>query len=161
MSVLERKKISNGTKPWRAIEYEVTETGCWICTSHKPSSAGYPRIRRNGKLIQLHRYVYSKYVGKIPDGYCIMHTCDNRMCINPNHLKAGTIADNNTDMYTKGRNSPFPPERTYKKKLSVSDVVAIRKKVQSKSVVSVAKEYRVNEETIRRIKLRRTWKDVE
>jgi predicted glycosyltransferase involved in capsule biosynthesis len=44
------------------------------------------------------------FVGHIPEGFCVMHICDNRMCINPKHLKAGTLAQNNLDMTIKGRN---------------------------------------------------------
>ena len=160
MKILEEKQKSSGTKPWRAITYEENNNGCWICTSHKPSNGGYPRIRRNGKLMQLHRYIYSKYKGKIPKGYCIMHTCDNRMCINPEHLIAGTIADNNEDMWEKGRNFPWPPKRTYKAVLTPKQVLNIRKLLKTETVVSIAKKYKVNEETIRRIKLRRTHKNV-
>jgi predicted glycosyltransferase involved in capsule biosynthesis len=52
----------------------------------------------------MHRYIYTMFVGHIPEGFCVMHTCDNRMCINPTHLKAGTLAQNNLDMTIKGRN---------------------------------------------------------
>jgi hypothetical protein len=101
----EPRMKSSGTKPWRAIKYMIDSKGCWICTSHKPSVVGYPRIRRNKRLLGISRYIYTKYHGHVKDGLVIMHKCDNRLCINPDHLEAGTVAQNNIDMQNKGRSA--------------------------------------------------------
>lgn len=171
MGTLEQKKNSNGKRPWKAITYEVTSTGCWICTSHKPSGSGYPRIRRNGKLLSLHRYVYMKYNGPIPKGYCVMHTCDNRMCINPKHLEVGTIADNNHDMFLKGRgfipHNDFVPEprrgeENNLHKLTEELVKEIRKRYREEEITftELGKQYSVHRCTISLLIKRRTWKHV-
>ena len=52
----------------------------------------------------IHRFVYAVYNDTIlyPKDV-IMHTCDNRICINPNHLKLGTVKENNKDRARKQR----------------------------------------------------------
>jgi len=65
---------------------------------------GYGKLQRNGKTVSAHRLMYETFVGPIMEGLCIMHTCDNRSCVNPTHLRVGTWADNNRDRAAKGRN---------------------------------------------------------
>ena len=44
------------------------------------------------------------YKGIVPENMCVLHTCDNRVCINPGHLFLGTQQDNIRDRVKKGRN---------------------------------------------------------
>lgn len=80
------------------IEYKVDGNGCWIVTSHKARAAGYPRFKHRGKLESGHRIVYEEENGPIPEGILVRHICDNRECINPDHLLLGTYKDNFEDM---------------------------------------------------------------
>lgn len=50
-----------------------------------------------------HRAAYRLLVGKIPDGLVVLHSCDNKKCVNPSHLHLGTQKDNIRDASSKGR----------------------------------------------------------
>lgn len=75
--------------------------GCWIWKGS--SSSGYGRFNIRGRSELAHRISYVIHKGTIPDGMVVMHTCDNGMCVNPDHLVIGTQADNLADMRRKGR----------------------------------------------------------
>jgi hypothetical protein len=69
---------------------------------------GYGEIyvgKRNGRNIKTkaHRAAYFVFSGDVPPGRLVMHKCDNRKCINPDHLSLGSNADNMRDMVAKGR----------------------------------------------------------
>lgn len=92
-------------KPRKLIKYIIKNT-CWECISYNRQDSGYILISRDGKK-WLHRYIYELYNNKIPKNKEVMHTCDNRACINPEHLKLGTHKDNMLDMKNKNRGSKF------------------------------------------------------
>lgn len=77
-------------------------SGCWVWRGAK-SRAGYGL-----KLLQVHRVVAEIVHGFDPDADLVMHLCDVRGCINPDHLRWGSRSDNMRDMWAKGRGwSPF------------------------------------------------------
>lgn len=90
----------------------ITESGCFVWLGSCGNS-GYGKAR-NGKNkdISLHRAAYIAAHGSIPKGVCVLHRCDVRSCLNPNHLFLGTKSDNSKDMVVKGRNFSAPRLRT-------------------------------------------------
>ena len=82
--------------------------GCWVWTGSK-SSRGYGWFKDNrvvpSKNVNVHRIAWELWRGPIPRGYLICHKCDNPPCINPDHLFAGTAADNTRDSWQKGRSN--------------------------------------------------------
>lgn len=145
-------------KKTKLITINVTPGGCHECTSHMFNKDGYPVICINKKIIGLHRYIFQQNNPGIvlsPETV-IMHTCDNRKCINPAHLVAGTHSDNVNDRVNKKRSALG--EHNGRSKLKKEDVVKIFYSKLSQS--ELAKFFGVDKKLIREIKKRRIWKSV-
>lgn len=78
--------------------------GCWYWTATR-NNQGYGQMRADGKLKLAHRLAYELFCGPIPQGLCVLHSCDNggQGCVCPSHLWLGTAAENTEDMARKGR----------------------------------------------------------
>ena len=81
-------------------------SGCWEWTGPR-NEHGYGLISQSGRRIRAHRAAYEQTHGPIPSGALICHTCDNPPCCNPEHLWAGSMADNMRDAAAKMR---FPKQ---------------------------------------------------
>ena len=110
-----------------------SESGCWEWTGNI-AGGGYGYIHAEGKLKRAHRVSHELFVGPIPEGLNVLHTCDNRKCVNPAHLFVGTQKDNLLDCYNKGRR-PWEHllqekqtirEKSHNAKQTANDVLLIR-----------------------------------
>lgn len=123
-------------------------SGCieWV---GKLGRKGYGFFSINGKTISPHRYSYSIHHGDF-NGLLVCHTCDNRVCVNPDHLFLGTNKDNMMDCARKLRTSD--------RKLSPSNVIEIRKLIKTGiSSGKIAKDFGVSRHNINSIKRGNTW----
>ncbi len=132
--------------------------GCLEFAGYK-NSDGYGRIMRSGTSWAAHRLSYVLSSGPIPEGLVVMHECDNPACINPEHLKVGTIADNVHDMERKCRTRRRKGSAHQNAKLTEKDVVLIR--TTDESVTNLAKRLGVTKTLVSRIRNGFTWKHVE
>lgn len=81
--------------------------GCWEWQG-KILPTGYGEIRMNSQSILVHRCSYETFVGVIPAGKNVCHVCDNRKCINPEHLWIGSHQENMQDAVRKKRMKGTP-----------------------------------------------------
>ena len=100
---------------------------CWFWTGwiHKKSGRGY-FYKGCGEYVFAHRYAYEQFVGPIPIGMYVLHTCDNPCCVNPSHLFVGTQGDNMADMKDKGRVAHQRGEINGRAKLTQEEANVIR-----------------------------------
>ena len=127
-------------------------SGCWLWlgTLHHD---GYGQIRINGKLHRAHRLAYELFRGPIPDGLGMLHACDNRACVNPDHLYAGTNIENMRDMTSRGRALVGP--RNHSSKLTADNVRIIR--FSALSHTELARIYGVSRPAIRNVRIGAAW----
>lgn len=132
------------------------DTQCWEWTG-PIGSHGYGTHGGNSGRNLSHMLAYEMWNGVIPEGYDVSHHCDNRPCINPDHLFVGTRQDNMRDAVSKGRQAKgrdFPGT-----KLNEDLVREIRG--SSESQYLLAERFQVGQPTISRIQSRKSWKHVE
>lgn len=131
----------------------------WIGSFYTDSPYGYINVKQ--KQVAAHRYSYQLNKGEIPEGLHILHECDNPTCVNPDHLRAGTPADNIKDMMNKGRDR-VRGEKHGNAKLTYKDAEDIRHKYKWRCPVNgtfgLARQYGVAQRTIMRIIDGSGWK---
>ena len=134
---------------------------CWEWTGGRyPNGYGTYRLANPEKNVRAHRYVFERMVGPIPAGLLVCHHCDNRSCVNPAHLFLGTYVANMQDACQKGRISAG--ETRPKAKLLGRQVAMIRRLYEEMPLTHrhLARTYGVDEETVRDLVMRRTWRHV-
>jgi hypothetical protein len=137
----------------------IVPSGCWEWAGAK-NKEGYGHFRMSGKVMLAHRCSYLLLTGDIPEGMIVMHSCDNPSCVNPEHLRAGTHADNMADRNFKGRASggSLKGGRHPGAKLTASDIKSIRSLCgrgipQSK----IAARFNISQPTVCNINRRKSW----
>lgn len=123
---------------------------------------GYGTIGRGpGRHDRAHRVSYELHVGPIPQGLHVLHSCDNRACVNPAHLRVGTHADNMRDMKERGRQNAARGERAGLAKLTAEQVLAIRaRRAAGERQIALAREYGIDKTQVWNIVTRKVWKHV-
>lgn len=153
-------------------KFTLSESGCWEWKAYLMHK-GYGHFHINRVPKRAHRVSYEHYKGKIPFGMLVMHTCDNRKCVNPDHLVVGTHQDNMNDMVKKGRsqkvvkgcnkyNTNQSMENNFNSKLTSIQVKNIIKdyKDGAGSYMFLSLKYGVSKSNIQAIINGRSWSNL-
>lgn len=134
----------------------VDPSGCWLWNGAH-GGQNRPRMWDGTKAEYTARVAYKLYKGDINNLY-VCHTCDNSLCVNPDHLFLGTPKDNSQDMAAKSRSTKGSKNKHAK--LLEKDVEMIKKlrQVLKYKVNDIAKMYNVGRKTITRIIHNQTWR---
>ena len=129
-------------------------SGCWLWNAALGSN-GYGLISDGGKLYRAHRASWVIHRGLIPNELWVLHRCDVKACVNPDHLFIGSAQDNVDDMVTKGRQKILRGEANGGSKLIARQVVDIR--TATGFYHEIAARFGVHQSQVTRIKNGHTW----
>lgn len=136
---------------------------CWIWTA--ATSGGYGKFstgrRKKQTQYGAHRFAWILKNGPIPNDLCVLHHCDNRLCVNPAHLFLGTRRDNADDMLAKGRSARG--EKHSHAIFSDTEVRQIKEAIRDRpgTLADVARQFGILYVTIQAIYHGRNWKHIQ
>ena len=161
------KRASVEERLWRRVDkggatVRGMGTPCWIWKGGKNAPNGYGQISYNGKVTGTHRVALILSGVSVPDGMLVLHRCDVRTCVNPDHLFVGTVQDNSDDKVAKGRHVYFQGTAHGMAKLNDGSVREIRRLYAAGewTIVALGERFGVSFPTISRIVLRKNWAHV-
>ena len=140
------------------------KTKCWDWTGNLTGRDNRAFAWWGGKTRIAARVVYAFFYGDFKEELCVLHTCDNPSCVNPEHLYLGNQKDNARDRESRGRNkafsSGFVGESNGQSKLTEKQVLdIIRNNTDSHS--TIANNHGVSRSMVQRIKAGKAWKHLQ
>ncbi len=156
--------MSNAKEIQRRFWAKVNKTdGCWLWIACK-ATCGYGRFNFRGRINNAHRVSWIITNGEIPNGLWVLHKCDVRLCVNPNHLYLGTAKDNAHDKEL--RNPPLKYRATMfgethpGAKLTECNVKEIRSLYPLMTQRALAERFGVRRGTIVSVLRRENWSHI-
>jgi hypothetical protein len=136
---------------------KVDENWQWKAGKNKE---GYGQVKVNGKQTGAHCIAYELFIGPIPEGAFVLHSCDDPGCVSPEHLKIGDHQKNMRDRMNHGHYKIFGVDNP--NAILVPEKVAeIRKMYESGKYTEkkLGELYGVSQTTVSRIVLKQTWQE--
>jgi hypothetical protein len=132
-----------------------SQSDCWIWTGgYFPD--GYPGIWFDNHAWRGNRLMCALKHGYRDSKWSALHSCDNPKCINPDHLRWGTVSDNSADMVARNRSCKNDKNPSAKLTIEqVKEIIALKK--QGARSVILAEIYGVRRQTIQSIYAGRSW----
>ncbi len=129
---------------------------CWLWRG-KRFRNGYGRVSYKGKTKDAHRIAFELTKGVIPKKLFVLHSCDNPPCVNPDHLRTGTIQDNIQDRVKRNRNAPkLIGEENHQAVLTDKLVLEIRS--SGLNFTQISKRYGISRHAATCVMKRKSWK---
>ena len=141
------------------------DSGCIIWTG-AVSRNGYGKFRLPDGPQDAHVVAWRLANGgiSVPVGSLIMHACDCRLCVNPEHLSTGTSSDNMTDAHRDGRGEEFVSRGEDRPNAVLTEalVISLRAEYASGSISGrkLAEKHGISYEAVKSMLQRKTWKHV-
>lgn len=129
------------------------ETGCWEWRGSLKTRE-YGTFVLNGKTYMAHRFAFEVRTGIDPGDKFVLHKCDNRPCVNPDHLFLGTQKDNIHDCMKKRRR---PVSCSNKFNYGTANLIRDLWKTSGMSFAEIGRIYGTQRQAIRRICRNLTW----
>lgn len=146
-------------KFWKRVAITSNIEKCWEWLGAISGGTGYGIAEYKNKLQGCHRIAWQIANKRKPTKF-ILHSCDNRSCVNPNHLREGTHRDNMKDAVSRDRMAKG--EEFVSSKLSEKEVRKIKQMLRNGvSGNKIANQYGVVRGTIYAIKHGKTWRHIE
>lgn len=134
-------------------KWRLDSKGCWIWKGSL-SSKGYGKLGNR----QAHRVAWELYRSAIPDGLCVLHSCDVKRCVNPSHLHLGTVQDNALEAVSRGLWPKQKGQHNGNARLTQAQVKEIRNSPESCRVLSA--RFGIGKSQVGNIKTGAQWKNL-
>lgn len=148
---------------WKKVAITANPDSCWNWTGAKKEQ-GYGIMSINHSIYKAHRISYFLNSGIRPDALFVCHSCDNPLCVNPNHLFLGTHTENMSDMVAKGRadiSGKAKGEKCGRSKLTETQVLEIRKLYSTGVEQSeICRQFSIAQASVSLIVNRINWKHI-
>lgn len=165
MAQIQHHGLSEYDRFFRWIEIGAGDE-CWRWLGSRKSS-GKPPVpwhgqwrSGDGRIELAHRGAWRLMKGEIPTGMCVLHRCDNPICVNPSHLFIGTQSDNAKDMWTKGRARPKSNIGSAHGMSKLTESLVREIRASSESGLNLSKRLMLSPTAICDVRKRRTWKHI-
>ena len=152
---------SDARRFWDKVDEK--NDGCWVWQASTRS--GYGAFKIDGKVYSSHRISYQLRKGEIPENALVLHHCDCRKCVNPEHLYLGDYTDNLEDRIERTDWSPADVatkgEDSDEAVLCREDVRKIRDRAENgETHTSISNDFPVTRQHISAIVNRKKWKHI-
>lgn len=127
---------------------------CWNWLG-STNTCGYGKFPIDNTSVMAHRVAWIVKNGPIPDGLIVRHKCDNRKCVNPNHLIPGTQQDNSDDRVSRGRSARGERNHSKLKESQVREMRALKE--SGVATRALGRLFGVSSSTARHIIKRKKW----